>query len=237
MMRCILLSVALLSGCDAAPDSPAPEDTQPATPVVDEDAGSRVWPASGPIKYKRDRGFDFDGDGTGEQVSVTARGTSFDSLTIVLAITNMSRDTLWREEWHSLQYFNYDPREGKADSTVARIVMAHIDTLLTDDKFSQAGLPPQLSHGVPRQTMLDAVHYHLAELGWRKKAGLAPAPPTPSDAHSAISVDSIPMERANAVVDELMKRPSFTYHAGGEVTYAIAWSASQKAFVRVFSCC
>jgi len=27
------------------------------------------------------------------------------------------------------------------------------------------------------------------------------------------------------------------YYAGGEATYAIAWSNIEKAFVRIYSCC
>jgi hypothetical protein len=31
--------------------------------------------------------------------------------------------------------------------------------------------------------------------------------------------------------------PTFTYFAGGEATYTIAWSNTKQRFVKIFSCC
>jgi hypothetical protein len=39
------------------------------------------------------------------------------------------------------------------------------------------------------------------------------------------------------VLAEVRTRPSFMYYAGGEATYAIAWSDRESAFVRTHSCC
>jgi hypothetical protein len=40
-----------------------------------------------------------------------------------------------------------------------------------------------------------------------------------------------------ALAAELRDRPSFRYFAGGEATYAVAWSPSERRFVVVYGCC
>lgn len=240
-MKCIPAVLAVLViGCgtaDAPDTAPAPEpsDTTASAPMP---TGSAEWPESGPVDLRRTRAVDFTGDGVDEQIVVTARGTRYDSLDVALTIVGAQQDTLWREEWPSLIYFNYDPLEGKADSTVMRIVRGHVDDLLADEKLEMnGGLPAQLRQADPTDMMREAVRYHLAELDWRRTAGLSPAQPTPPDAHSSIRADSVAMDRVEAVVAELMERPVLMYYAGGEATYAIGWSEREQAFVRLFSCC
>ena len=40
-----------------------------------------------------------------------------------------------------------------------------------------------------------------------------------------------------ALAAELRDRPAFRYHAGGEATYAVAWSPRERRFVVVHACC
>lgn len=231
-----MLSAALLvAGCN---DAGRGQDTAAVPdPPAAETAGDQ-WPAAGPIDLRRSRAVDFTGDGRAEQIIVTAHGTRYDSLDVALTITRAQGDTLWREAWTSLTYFNYDPREGKADSTVARIVRGHVDELLTDDRLSMSGgLPAQLRQSDPSEMMREAVRYHLAELDRRRAARLGAADETPPAVHSGIDARSIPTERVEAVIAELMQRPVFMYFAGGEATYAIGWSEREQAFVRLYSCC
>jgi hypothetical protein len=197
------------------------------------------WPDAGPVDYRRERSVDLTGDESSEMVVVTARGPAWDSLDIALTIVGGQRDTLWHESWPSLLYFKYDTLAGKADSTVRRIVRDHVEQLLASDRFTmQGGLPAVLRRsGDPDAIMREAIHYHLAELDWRRGAGLSPAAATPPDAYSEISTDSVEQERVDAVLAELRGSPSFMYYAGGEATYAIAWSEREAAFVRVYSCC
>lgn len=219
------------SSAAAAPDTGAV--------AVEADAAQEEWPATGPIDYRRERSIDLTGDGRAETVIASAHGPAYDSLDVAITIRGTTGDTLWHEAWPSLLYFKYEPIDGKADTTVARIVRDHVEQLLANDRFEpDGGLPAALSRGGDsRAIMREAIHYHLAELDYRRKAGLAPAQSTPPEAYSAISVDSVPQARVDAVIEDMRTKPSFMYYAGGEATYAIAWSGLESAFVRIFSCC
>lgn len=251
-MRLAALCLALVSaGCQAAGDETAEADgaaqdtlardadTVMSTGALDRSPADSTWPATGPIDYRRSRSVDFTGDGEPEDVVVTARGRAYDSLDIALTITAASGDTLWREAWPSLLYFKYDPIEGKPDSTVRGIVRDHVEQLLANDRFTmRGGLPAVLSRGGNADAIMhEAIHYHLAELDWRREAGLAPAAPTPTRAYSEISTDSVSVARVDAVLEDVRDARSFMYFAGGEATYAIAWSDRENAFVRISSCC
>lgn len=233
----LALFVIACGPADAPDAAPAPEPAAPA-PSPAPAAQRGEWPESGPIEVVRTRAVDFTGDGVDEQVVVTAHGARYDSLDVALTIVTAQQDTLWHEQWPSLMYFNYDPLAGKADSTVARIVRDHVEELLADENLARSGgLPPQLRQSDPTEMMREAVRYHLAELDWRRNAGLSPARETPPDAHSSIRAETVPMERVEAVVAELMERPVLMYYAGGEATYAIGWSEREQSFVRLFACC
>jgi hypothetical protein len=204
-------------------------------------AGATVeWPATGAIRVQRERTLDLTGDGTTERVLVSAHGPTYDALDVELAITTARGDTLWYEQWSSMHYFKYDAREGKPDSAVARIVRGHVDALLADDSFTTGGLPAALRRGgtaAGQASMREAVEYHLAELDWRRGADMVPSDPTPPDAYDRIRVENVGAPRVTVVIEELMARPAFTYYAGGEATYAIAWSEREHAFVRIYACC
>jgi hypothetical protein len=200
---------------------------------------SADWPAAGgSVDLRRERRIDLTGDGREEMVTVTARGARYDSLEIALAVIGAQRDTLWLERWPSLLYFKYQPIEELDDSAVVRIVRSHVDSLIADDRFTTAGPPPRLSQGTGALDMSrEAVRYHLAELDWRGMADLTPADELPPEAHHRIDAQRVAPERVTVVIDELRPRPSFWYFAGGEATYAIAWSEREHAFVRIFACC
>ena len=40
-----------------------------------------------------------------------------------------------------------------------------------------------------------------------------------------------------SLVAELRDKPTFRYFAGGEATYAIAWSEEERRFVTIWACC
>lgn len=252
-MRCAVIIVVVLvhAACgQSAPDAGGPAVTADAGPDANvppaggpagADSGSAAdsWPVTGPVDYTREHAADLTTDGRAETMIVTARGPAYDSLDIALTIRGADGETLWHDAWLSLLYFKYDVREGKADSTIMRIVRDHVEQLLARDRFNmQGGLPAVLQRaGDPDAIMREAIHYHLAELDWRRRVGLSPAAATPPDAYSEISTEQVAMERVDAVLAEVGTRPSFMYYAGGEATYAIAWSDSEDAFVRSYSCC
>jgi hypothetical protein len=222
---------------DAGPDTSVPPGAGPAG--ADSGGAADEWPTAGPVDYRREHAVDLTADGRSEMMVVTARGPAYDSLDIALTIHGPDGDTLWHEAWPSLLYFKYDVREGKADSTVMRIVRDHVAQLLARDRFNmQGGLPAVLQRaGDPDAIMREAIHYHLAELDWRRREGLAPTAATPPDGFSEISTAQVEMDRVDAVLAEVRMRPSYMYYAGGEATYAIAWSDRENAFVRTHSCC
>ncbi|HSJ32061.1 MAG TPA: hypothetical protein VK933_11550 [Longimicrobiales bacterium] len=227
----------------AAACGDAASDDAPAASAVDSVAGAAAdaapRAAGDAVGYRRERSIDFTGDGRSETLIVTATGPSLDSADVALTIEGVRGDTLWHESWPTQLYFKYDAAEGKADTTVTRIIQDHLDELLAEDRITMAGGLPQLLRqgGDPDAVMREALRYHLAELDYRHRFDLTPADSMPPQAYSAIDAADISNERVNAVLSELEGKPSLMYYAGGEATYVIAWSEREGAFVRIYSCC
>jgi hypothetical protein len=238
----VALFAGSVGGCETAPPDAMPADStalsaDSAPPVADT---GWVAPGNESIAVRRSRAVDLTGDGRADRVEVTAHGARYDSLDVVLTIHGADGDTLWREEWPSLLYFQYDDVNEHTPESLARVVQSHVDTLLHDSRFGMSGgLPARLRMSTTPMVdiMREAAQYHLAELDWRRQAGLRPAQPTPPAAHSVINASTVTRERVERVLDELSARPSFMYFAGGEATYAIAWSGIENAFVRIYACC
>lgn len=236
---CVLLAATAV-GCVPADDDGSVHALPTDTVAVAEVAGTTDgWQTDSGISYRGEHQVDLTGDALSERVIASAAGPAYDSLQVAITIEGVGSDTLWHESWPSLLYFKYDPVEGKADTTVARIVRDHIEQLTAPDRFTMTGgLPPALSRGGdPEAVMRDAVRYHLAERDYRTGAGLSPADMTPPQAFSSINADDVVAARVDAVLEEVKASPSFMYYAGGEATYAIAWSESEGAFIRIYSCC
>lgn len=229
-----LLAVGIIACGERGVDDAAPAAEAAAPPT----AADQWQDEQAPVDLARERAVDLTGDGRAEVVAVTAQGARHDSLRIALTIMAASGDTLWRDAWSSLHYFKYDGLEGKADTTVARVVRAHVDSLLHESRFTTRGMPARLMQGTGADAaMRESVRYHLAELDWRGGADLTPADPLPASAHDRIDAARVAPERVDVVIRELRELPVFWYYAGGEATYAIAWSEREHAFVRLYSCC
>ena len=194
-----------------------------------------------PITLERSASRDLTGDGVPERLTVAATGFRFDSLAIELQILDgRAGSRLYVARWSSRDYFKYEPAGGQPDSaaTRERITRQHIDRLLSDSAF----VPRQVTLGDGRTETVDtsAVRYHLLELDWRRTHRLADTMPIPREAEEQLGhhvANAEERERAAAVAAELRRQPTFTYHEGGELTYTLAWSDRERAFVRVFSCC
>jgi hypothetical protein len=247
MTRLVLLGLGIASvtaACDRG-SAPVTDGRDPATAAAVTGAAARgptldqAWqePGSGWISVRRQRAWDLTGDGSAEEVLVMAEGGSYDSLTVTLVIRSAGRDTLWLHSWPSVLYFQYDPLEGKVDTTVARIVRAHVDTLVHESHFNEQGLPPLLRRGNADGAVNESVQYHLAEIDFRARANLEARDPIPVGSWDRINVESVVPARVRAVRDELEAGPTFMYYAGGEATYVLGWSQREQSFVRLFSCC
>ncbi|HSK19052.1 MAG TPA: hypothetical protein VK912_07915 [Longimicrobiales bacterium] len=236
---CAGLALLLAAGCgDTAPDD-APAAVSAADTVAGAGARAATGTAGDAVGYRRERSIDFTGDGRSETVIVTATGPTLDSAEVALTIEGARGDTLWHDTWPTQLYFKYDAAEGKADTTVTRIIQNHLDELLADDRITMTGgLPPSLRQAGDRDAVMrEALRYHLAELDYRHRFDLTPADSMPPQAYSAIDAADISNERVNVVLSELDGKPSLMYYAGGEATYVIAWSEREGSFVRIYSCC
>ncbi|CAN5800346.1 hypothetical protein BH23GEM9_BH23GEM9_16420 [soil metagenome] len=230
------------AGMDAGRDADFTADSRSsvAGAAAGQDAPlTEGWPDPGVdrIDVRRERSYDMNGDGRGEVFVVTARGTRYDSLDIALLIRDIGGDSLWVDRWSSRSYFKYIPLDEQDEATVVRIVRAHVDSLLIDGRFAERGMPRRFRRENVDETIAESVRYHLAEIDWRGGASLDARDPTPPEAHNRITAANVAPERVRVVRQELESRPTFMYHAGGEVTYVIGWSQRENSFVRLYSCC
>ena len=230
--RASLAALIICSACGAGNDAPAPQN-------ADTSAGdTRRVPA--PITLERSASRDLTGDGVPERLIVAATGFRFDSLPIELQILDgRAGARLYVARWSSRDYFKYEPASGP-DSAAARerITRQHIDRLLSDSAFVSREVT--LLNGRTETVDTSVVRYHLLELDWRRTHRLTDTMPIPREAEEQLGhhvANAEERERAATVATELRRRPTFTYHQGGELTYTIAWSDRERAFVRVFSCC
>lgn len=192
------------------------------------------------ISIRRTREVDLTGDRRAERFVVLATGPRYDSLDVTLEIRSPEDSLLYTDSWDSGFYFRYDDRSQLTDSVVAQRVRAQIDSLLGNNSFRPGGAELTTDERMNREGMHDAIRYDVAEEMWRQ-ANQVPidssTPPTALDAIEAFARDSVSDARIESLVAELRGRPTFRYFAGGEVTYAIAWSDEERRFVTVWSCC
>ncbi|MGH7665553.1 MAG: hypothetical protein ACRENI_14880 [Gemmatimonadaceae bacterium] len=191
----------------------------------------------GLVRLARERLQDMTGDGEPERFTVAARGPRMDSLGVVLEIHSSDGNLLYQDAWNSRLYFQYVDRDEIPDSTAERQVQEHIEALLADDSFRPT---PQVRPNTPllgEAEMREAIRYSTAEAIWREQHGLPVADTLPHAAFGKIGVISVPAARVDRLFREISAKPSFSYFAGGEATYAIVWSEAEQRFVTVFACC
>lgn len=188
------------------------------------------------VTFEDERRIDLTGDGRIERVIAEARGPTWDSLHIQLRILGEGDSLLYHDGWSSFRYFDYETGGMPADTVVQRIVRGHLAELLRDTAFG----PPAIIAGEPAGGVApdaDAVRYDIAEYSWRRSAGLPDTVSTPAPAWTEIEELLVPESDVESVVAELARQPTFTYHAGGEVTHTLAWSNGEGRFIRIRSCC
>lgn len=196
--------------------------------------------AGGPvISIRRTRNVDLTGDRRPERFVVVATGPRYDSLDVTLEIRSPEDSLLYTDSWDSGLYFRYDDRSQLTDSAVAQRVRAQIDSVLGSNAFHPGG-GLTTDERMNREGMHDAIRYDVAEEMWRR-ANQVPidssTPPNALEAIEAFARDSVSDARIESLVAELRDRPTFRYFAGGEATYAIAWSEEERRFVTVWACC
>jgi hypothetical protein len=244
-----LAGLFLILACGDPPRDP-PRDQPPATssdrptdrPIDTGRVHATDETDAGRVRLVRERGYDLTGDGRPERLRVIAAGPRFDSLDVRLEIRSPDDRLLYLAGWSSRRYFHYDPLEGKADTTVERIVRGHIDRILGDSSFiTRYAIGPG---GERFAVDSEVVRYDVAEAEVKRRQGIPDTVEAPlsvvihvADDSSGVRASTEVGARTRALVAELRGRPTFTYFAGGELTNSIAWSDREQRFVRVFSCC
>ena len=211
--------------CTPKADAPSPaRDTVPA-------------PADS-INLTKERSEDLTGDGSNERITVTARGSRMDSLRVRLEIRSADDSLLYASSWSSRFYFQYLDRASIPDAAADSIVRRHLDAVLADSAF-RTGTPGPAADTMRATMMRDAIRYDIATNQLRTRHGLALGAEIPPSAHDSINTlaTAVPKSQIDALFEELRGKRSFTYFAGGEVTYSIAWSQREQRFVTIFSCC
>ncbi len=195
-------------------------------------ASSNSSPESTKVTWSGEKLYDLTGDGIPERLSVRAFGPSQDSLLVVLEIYGRNNKLLYRDRWSSERYFAYDYRAGKADTTVARIVLGHLNRLLSDSSFI-------LASATGPRAIIDTmtIRYDLAEWHVRQEHALQDTSTLSTSMFDEIEKVVPPKGEVDRIANDVKSLPRFTYFAGGELTYTLAWSEALQRFVRVFSCC
>jgi hypothetical protein len=226
-------------------DTPAPPDGATAPPAAASAARGRwtvpclrvtehtdVTPRD-TVCFRDARAFDFAGDGRPFAVEVEGRGPRADSLRVELRVTR--GDTVfYRDDWGTALYGVYDARRVGADSARRR-AEHHLGRLLADSAFRPT--VAFLGGASDRdRTLRETIAFDLRVAAERRRRGLPPGAELPAAAAQSPR-PSADTARAAALAAELRDRPAFRYYAGGEASYAVAWSPSERRFVVVLSCC
>lgn len=197
--------------------------------------------ASGPvITIRRTRDVDLTGDRRPERFVVLAAGSRYDSLDVTLEIRSPEDSLLYTDSWDSWLYFENDDRSLLTDSVVEHRVRAQIDSVLASASFRPGGSELTTDERLNREGMRDAIREDVAEEMWRRANQIpidSSTPPTAGEAIDAMARDSVGDARVESLVAELRDKPTFRYFAGGEATYAIAWSEEERRFVTIWACC
>jgi hypothetical protein len=224
----LLASAAFGGACGTQPDArdPATDTAAVAPPPA---------PSPAVISIQHERDFELTGDSAAESVRVMATGNSYDSLDVRLEIRERDGTILYVDRWSSRLYFIYVDRAQFSDAEVLRRVRAHLQRLVHDSSYfdPRTGGQRRPIFQIDR----DQVAYSVAERDWRDAKEIADTTELEPEAHNEIHARNASAERVAGLVSELNAMPVFTYYAGGEANYTIAWSPSERRFFTIRACC
>ena len=231
-------AIALLVGCGGEEAKP---DTAVATAVSAED-GADVGPEIpvGDIRWRSEKYRELDGDEENpERLVATASGTPWDSLKVRFEIRTSKDAILYRHEWPADSYLKYADDGAPLDSTrVLAETRKQLNLIFADSQFITGSATA--SNTGQLDVDIEAIRHDLAEHQYRTTKKLARwSPISGSDAWADINdiAKTIPLTRLNAIAAETRDKPAFRYWAGGEETYVVAWSPTEKRMVRIAACC
>jgi hypothetical protein len=187
--------------------------------------------------YRRDLHYDFTGDGHPEEIKLRARGERSDRLEVTLRIEDPHDSVMYHDRWSSAAYLARSDARTRADRRLVRaVVQSELERALSEANVG-ASVARAVADSGQSAARADAVQQDLAEAEWRRVHGM------PHDsAIASAALDSIALLRGSrpdrARVRRLLSELSasdryFRYFRGGADTVVVAWSASERRFVRV----
>ena len=216
----------------AAPSAPAVARGRWTNPClrVTEDAAAV---GRDTVCFRDERSWDAAGDGHPFTIAVEGRGPRQDSMNVVLRITR--GDTVFhRATFNTVMYGRYDAAPAAADSARRR-TEHQLGRLLADSAFRPTA---ELLGGAGDRdrAFRDVVAFDVSVAEERRRRRLGPTARLPESVRQSPK-PTTDTARVRALATELRDRPAFRYFAGGEATYAVAWSPTERRFVVVYSCC
>ncbi len=187
--------------------------------------------------YNARKAYDLTGDGRPETVVQNAMGPRPDTAEVELLILATAGDTLYRNTWNTQSYFQYEYRNTFTDSAANAKITRHLRRVLSDSAFTAEGPSAGMKRSIPGGIDRDAVRYDMKEAAVRSKHSLPAGAPLNSAQYEEMQKTPVSAATIDSIVGELATMSTFTYYAGGEITYTLAWSPLRKRFVRIFSCC
>ncbi len=187
---------------------------------------------------------DLTGDGRPEVLRLSGVGQSTDSLDVTFVIES-SRDTLFRTRLFPLtRILGFDAHPRRLSPVEHRARLDQFGSwFFGDGKFARpAEFVEQMRSQAPR--MITDIPYVIARDRRRQlviDSLRAAGHPSSEAERNAPSLSRVGLDSADAV-DAWMRIQSsgitvFTYSPGGDVVTAIAWSARDRRFYRLWECC
>jgi hypothetical protein len=193
--------------------------------------------ADGTWRMRIERHEDLTGDGTGEQLTVSATGPRVDSLDVRLEIRTVGDSLLYVARWNSSAYLKYLHGDSVTPALREREIKKQLRAVLADSAFGVGPTRTPRADPAAAAALRDAIDYDLREHAWRATHAVADTSSLPREGLEGMERTRVSSALVDSLVGELSAARSFRYFKGGEETYAIAWSPTQHRFVRVFACC
>jgi hypothetical protein len=208
---------------------------QPADTGGDTVAPATVREPTPPISIQHERDFELTGDSIPETVRVAATGSKYDSLNVRFEVRSRDGSVMYADRWGSQLYFVYEDRGQFSDADVLRKVRGHLQRIVHDSSYfdPRSGRPRPMIFQVDTGSLT----YSIAEHNWRDRNALPDTAALPMAAHDEIRGGEVRADRVQRLTAELPGQPAFTYFAGGEANYTIAWSRSERRFFTIWQCC
>jgi len=241
LRRLALLGAFLLPSACRLEKMPPPVDPASAEATVDSVANAAgIETGEELTSFRRDLHFDFTGDGRPEEVKIRARGTRSDALEVTLRIEDPRDSVLYSDRWNSAAYLKYADARTRANRRAVRaLVQSELERVLAD---SNVGEPVAARLGRVRdEERLASLRYDIAEATWQQRHGRpgdAAIPAAEQDSVEALVRSLAERARVQRILADVdATRRYFFYSRGGEDRLAVAWSPSERRFVKFWRCC